>query len=89
MNLSFLIFNWFIIIILIISIILNNSLDFELFDNERHLTINNILKIQDSHSHNLFQNQLWINEMTNHGAIVIPTILSHSACDSLLKILSK
>jgi len=91
MNISFLIFNWFIIIILIISIILNNALDFDLFDNERHLKINNILKIQDQDSqyNNLFQNQIWINEMTNNGAIVIPNILSNSDCDSILKIISK
>ena len=88
MKISFLIFNWFIIIILIISIILNNAIDFDLFDNEQHLKINNILKIQDSKYHNLFQNQLWINEMTKNGAIIIPDILSHSDCDSILKIIS-
>lgn len=91
MNVYLLIFNWIIIIILIICIVLNDALNYDLFDDEEHLNLKNILKINDSYNnnHNLFQNQIWINEMTKNGAIVIPNILSNSDCDSILKIIEE
>lgn len=90
MNVQLLLFIWFIIIALVISIIHNNVIDFDFFDNDNdsHLNINNILNIQDSQYHNIFQNQVWINDMNKNGAIVIPNILSNSDCDSILDIIS-